>query len=104
MTLSHIHPYIYIYIYIYILVFTFFSHFADTFIQSCGEESDVWSGLDLCSAVAVAEAVLLALGQAGRPLQPGPSSSMGGSKSDKEAQFLRVCVCVCVCVCVRVVL
>ncbi len=73
---------------------------------SCGEESDVWSGLDLCSALAVVEAVLLAPGQAGRPLQPGPSSSMGGSKSDKEAQSLRVCacVCVCVCVCVRVVL
>ncbi len=62
---------------------------------SCGEESDVWSGLDLCSAVAVAEAVLLAPRQAGRPLQPGPSSSMGGSKSDKEAQSLRVCACVC---------
>lgn len=46
----------------------------------------------------MADAVLLAPGQAGGPLRPGPSSSMGGSKSDKEAQSLRVRACVCVCV------
>lgn len=66
-------------------------------ISSCGGVGAVEERArsDLSSAVVVAEAVLLAPGQAGRPLRPGPFSSMGGSKSDKEAQSLRVCACVC---------